>query len=252
MGDSGFRDRIAAALKDTGLINPILARTLGVSVETIRKYKKGKGDIKGVLIERLAKIYGYRPDWLLLGIEPMFEPGSDADKIDWLNQQIDEQDKKIVKDLATVGGDNIGSEIVGHFSYVPMAEAHLNAGGGAFVPSERSIELLSFRKDWLRKIASSVKNLVLMMIDGDSMSPTIQAGDIVMIDRGRTRIISGRIFALGVEDMIMIKRLDVLADGMARIISDNRDNYPPYKQRLSDIRILGQVIWFARQLVRPD
>jgi hypothetical protein len=37
-----------------------------------------------------------------------------------------------------------------------------------------------------------------------------------------------------------------------RIISVNKDEYPPYEVDVDDVRIIGQVIWFARQLVRDE
>jgi phage repressor protein C with HTH and peptisase S24 domain len=37
--------------------------------------------------------------------------------------------------------------------------------------------------------------------------------------------------------------------GRVRVISENRDEYPPYEVDQADLRIIGQVIWFARELV---
>jgi len=150
------------------------------------------------------------------------------------------------------------------FDFVPMAEAHLSAGGGAFVFSESFKDLYAFRKDWLKRIATGKNNLVLMRIIGDSMEPTIKDGDMVMIDRGRTRILSGMIYAIGVGDTINIKRaigvgdtinikrIEALSAETIRIISDNKADYPPYEKPVDQIRILGQVIWSARQYVREE
>jgi phage repressor protein C with HTH and peptisase S24 domain len=133
-----------------------------------------------------------------------------------------------------------------------MAETHLSAGGGAFVISEGFKDLYAFRKDWLRRIATATANLILMRIMGDSMEPTIKDGDMVMIDKGRTRILSGMIYAIGVNDTINIKRVEAMSGGLVRIISDNREEYPSYEHPTDQIRILGQVVWFARQLVREE
>jgi phage repressor protein C with HTH and peptisase S24 domain len=130
-----------------------------------------------------------------------------------------------------------------------MAEAHLSGGGGAFVLSEKFKEYYAFRKEWLRRIATSVKRVVLMPIRGTSMQPTIMDGDVVMLDTGRTRIFDGQIYALSQADTIMIKRLENLVGGRVRIISENRTEFPPYEAEARDIRIIGQIIWFARELV---
>ena len=138
----------------------------------------------------------------------------------------------------------------GYFDFVPMAEAKLNAGGGQVVILEHYGELYAFRKDWLRQVATSAHNIVLMMVEGESMTPTISDGDTVMIDMGRTRIKSGSIFAIGIEDTIIIKRLEYLVNGRIRIISDNRQEYAPYEADSREIRIIGEVIWCAKQFIK--
>jgi phage repressor protein C with HTH and peptisase S24 domain len=40
------------------------------------------------------------------------------------------------------------------------------------------------------------------------MEPGIRAGDTVMIDRSRTAVVAGGIYAVGIDDTIMIKRLE--------------------------------------------
>ena len=136
------------------------------------------------------------------------------------------------------------------FDFVPMAEAKLNAGGGHVVMSEQYGELYAFRKDWLSKVATSARNIVLMRVEGESMTPTISDGDMVMLDMGRTRIKSGSIFAIGIEDTIIIKRLEYLVNGKIRIISDNRQEYAPYEADSREIRIIGEVIWCAKLFVK--
>lgn len=135
-----------------------------------------------------------------------------------------------------------------HFHLVPLAAAHLSAGGGAFVLSERFKDFYAFRKDWLRRVATSPSNIVLMIVSGHSMEATIADGDIVMIDIGRTRVHDGFVYALGQGETIAIKRLENLPGDVLRVISDNKAEYPPYTAHMRDIRIIGQVIWFAREL----
>lgn len=174
--------------------------------------------------------------------------------MDWLLIGRGDRQGVKVKEVAEalLGGTKSEPPDPDEFDWVPMAEAHLNAGGGAFVLSERMKELYAFRKVWLRKVATAVKNVVLMMVEGDSMIPTIAPGDVVMIDRGRSRLKSGLIYALGIDDTIIIKRLELMASGQICVISDNRAEYPPYEANPASIRILGQVIWYARQLVREE
>ncbi|MFH1091212.1 MAG: S24 family peptidase, partial [Pseudomonadota bacterium] len=138
------------------------------------------------------------------------------------------------------------------FTLVPLAEAHLSAGGGSWVPSERAQKFLAFRRDWLKAYASSPQNVVLLLVQGQSMAPTLVDGDLVMLDVGRRQPLnSGGIYAIGHEDTISIKRLEILLGSRnIRVISDNRNEYPPYVVDLSELRILGRIIWYARELIR--
>jgi len=132
------------------------------------------------------------------------------------------------------------------FDYIPMAETQLSAGGGAFVISEEIEGYYAFRKSWLNRVASSAKNLVLMRVLGDSMSPTIQEDDTVMIDIGKRSIKEGMIYAIRFDSTVMIKRLAFRPGGRILIISDNRHEYEPYEVEMRDLHIIGQIIFFCR------
>ena len=93
--------------------------------------------------------------------------------------------------------------------------------------------------------------MVLMHVTGDSMHPTIWDGDMVMVDQSKTVPVDGRIFAMGIDSGIVVKRL-VLMPGKVKLVSDNKE-YPPLEVDLrgdlaDSFRIIGQVIWFAREL----
>lgn len=75
-------------------------------------------------------------------------------------------------------------------------------------------------------------------------------GDIVMIDCGRKSIYDGCIYGQGIGETITIKRLETLSGGKIGIMSDNRSEYPPYEGNAQDLRIIGQVIWIGRDLVK--
>ena len=132
------------------------------------------------------------------------------------------------------------------FDYIPTAETLLSAGGGAFVISEKIEGYYAFRNKWLSRVASSLKNLVLMRVLGDSMSPTIQEDDTVMIDIGKKSIKEGMIYAIRFDSTVMIKRLAFRPGGRMLIISDNRHEYEPYEADAKDLHIIGQIIFFCR------
>ena len=81
------------------------------------------------------------------------------------------------------------------------------------------------------------------------MHPTIQNKDTVMIDASRCQIKEGQIYALRADHTIMIKRLSFRLNDKIQIISDNKQAFEPYEVNVSDIHILGQVIFFSRVLI---
>lgn len=135
------------------------------------------------------------------------------------------------------------------FDYIPMAEAKLSAGGGCFVLSEEMEGYYAFRKNWLSRVASSPKNLVLMRVHGGSMNPTLQDGDTVMIDTGRTDIKEGMLYALRFDSTIMVKRLAFRPGSRIKIISDNRQEYESYEADMRELHIIGQIIFFCRTFI---
>lgn len=135
------------------------------------------------------------------------------------------------------------------FHYVPMAKAKLSAGGGMFVLSEDVSDYYAFRKKWLNRIATSPKNVVLMEVQGNSMAPTILDKDTVLIDTGRMEIIEGMIYAIRLDHTIMIKRLTHRPGGIINVISDNKEEFEPYQANRKDIHIIGQIIFFSRDLI---
>lgn len=138
------------------------------------------------------------------------------------------------------------------FDYVPMAEVQLSAGNGAFVLSEDMQEHYAFRKDWLSRTVSSARNAVLVHVTGNSMAPTIIENDVVMLDTGRRHVYDGKIYALRMDNTVMVKRLALRPADRILVISDNKEEYEPYEADRKDIHVLGQIVWFARTLVKTD
>ena len=83
------------------------------------------------------------------------------------------------------------------------------------------------------------------------MAPEICDKDMVLIDQSQNELVAGGIFAIGIEETIMVKELDV-EPGTLLIRSKNKDYDPIRIPRGSDIerniRIIGRVIWWCREV----
>lgn len=107
-----------------------------------------------------------------------------------------------------------------------------------------------FSEAWLRSLGVSAYDAELLQAQGDSMHPTIQDGDLMLVDRGYGEVLHGKIYALVVNDLVVVKRVNILAIGGMMLISDN-DRYPSETIQGNDINSLsfqGRVAWYGRAI----
>lgn len=217
---------------------------------TIRGYETDTTSPNADFISAICEHYSLSSDWLLFGNGPMTKEVSVPPKSTTKPSHESEQHAAITVDAngqpKIPEWKNPDPEI---FDYIPMAKANLSAGGEAFVLTEEIEGYYAFRNTWLNSVASSKRNLVLMRVIGDSMEPTIKSGDTVLIDTGRKEIKEGQIYALRVDNTVIIKRLAYRLGGKVMIISDNRQEFETYEASPEDVHVLGQVIFFSRVLI---
>jgi phage repressor protein C with HTH and peptisase S24 domain len=131
---------------------------------------------------------------------------------------------------------------------VPRVRARLHAGGGSFETSPEIESYYAFSRAWLRR-KGNPEQMVLMDVIGDSMSPVIEEGDTVLVDQSRTEIYAGAIYAVGIDDTVMVKRIEKHPQHLV-LISANARYAPVYLQdeEINRVRIIGRVIWICREL----
>lgn len=88
-----------------------------------------------------------------------------------------------------------------------------------------------------------------MDIVGNSMEPELKNGDTVLIDLVQKAILGGAIYAVGLDDTIMVKRLEKRPDKLV-LLSDNKEYSPIYfeGEEINNVHIIGKVIWICREL----
>lgn len=134
------------------------------------------------------------------------------------------------------------------FETIPKVKTRLSAGDGSFDVDQKIADYYSFQKLWLRKRGNPA-NMVLMDIVGNSMEPELKDGDTVLVDRSKREILAGAIYAVGVEDTVLIKRLEKLPDKLV-LRSDNEKYSPIYitGDDINRVRVLGKVLWICREI----
>jgi hypothetical protein len=133
---------------------------------------------------------------------------------------------------------------------VPRLALGASAGPGALDPDEAAHGALAFDARWLRALGGRPDMLSIIRVDGESMAPTLNDGDDIMVDRsdGAPRLRDG-IYVLRMDDALIVKRLAVTPRrGHVSIRSDNA-LYPAFENvDLRTITIIGRVIWAGRRV----
>ena len=134
-------------------------------------------------------------------------------------------------------------------SYVMVPGARTGADAGESLAREGGSGLYAFRLDVLEREHIPPEKCVLMPVSDDSMEPLIREGDTILVDESAREPKDGRIFVVGLGDVLLVKRLAKIPDGW-RLCSENR-NRPDTDVRggeLESLRFHGRVRWFGRML----
>jgi phage repressor protein C with HTH and peptisase S24 domain len=141
-----------------------------------------------------------------------------------------------------------GEDIHEELHRVPKVRARLDAGGGSFEVDSDVEGHYAFRRQWLRS-KGQPDQMVLMEVTGDSMEPVLCDGDTVLIDQSQRRVFAGGIYAVGVQDTILVKRVEKHPYRLA-LISANPGYSPIYLMgdEIDTVRIIGRVVWMCRDM----
>jgi len=135
---------------------------------------------------------------------------------------------------------------VDDFVLVRKVSARLGAGS-SLLTDDSPDGYYSFRKSWLESLGMLAKP-VLMQVMGESMIPTLLDSDMVLIDEADKDIRSGKLYAVGIGEELLIKRVFMKPDGAIVLKSDNPE-YPTWEvQPDEQPRIIGRARWVGRML----
>ncbi len=128
----------------------------------------------------------------------------------------------------------------------------VSAGPGALVNEELGKPFFAFDERWLKALTPSPpSNLSVVRVEGDSMAPTLNAGDDILVDRGDAaeRLRDG-IYVLRIDDALLVKRVALNPVGRRVTIQSDNPAYPDWPDcGLDEIKCIGRVIWSGRRIV---
>lgn len=134
--------------------------------------------------------------------------------------------------------------------YVPEYDVKLSAGHGCEIISENIIRHIPLLKSELRALGLNEKHLAIFTVDGESMMNSLVNGERVLIDRSQETAIDNRIFAVCVDNTVLIKRLLINPVSNSVMVSSDNDTYKRFDFTANeDTKIIGMaVLTLSRKL----
>lgn len=129
-------------------------------------------------------------------------------------------------------------------------EVVASMGYGVTIYNERQTATYSISKKLVDDLGISRNQTEMIFAQGDSMMPTIEGGDSLLVDHTRTEIYDGKIYCVRIDGQLYAKRLQKIPPNTIRIVSDN-DKYRCFEINLSqnpefDFEVIGEVRWWGR------
>lgn len=158
----------------------------------------------------------------------------------------DEVPEKFIRKLCEVLGITV-NEFIGaaapenEYFPVPLREAGGGMGGGYHSGSKRIQSYISLRRDFLLTKTSNPEALSFIHASGESMFPTIPPDAAVLIDESQIEPVNGKIFYVMLNNVFLIKRLEVREGKTIALISDNGSKREELAED-DNFQILGKAI----------
>jgi phage repressor protein C with HTH and peptisase S24 domain len=213
MSAAGFDMFLRRVFEATGIASQNeLASVLNIHRAAVSQAKR-KGAVPERWILILSRKFGLNPEWLETG------------------------------EGLTFSSQEAGAAFV----HVPKVAARLSAGGGSFETASKIEGHFAFQRSWLTQKGDPGR-MVLMDVSGDSMEPEIRDGDMVLIDRSRVEMLAGAIYAVGVDEAILVKRVEKQPNAL--VLHSDNPRYAPMVLRgdeTAGVRMIGRVIWVCRE-----
>jgi len=226
--------KIKSIREAEGLTRSQLSDLIGISTDTLAQYETGR--IKTIGLEKLDKIVNHDRFhkyalWLVSEkTEPEVGQISPSDLSGYVQTH--------KKDSAHI--------------QLPFYEISASAGVGLLAEVEERPKTISFEPYWLRnEIGVCPNNVFLMLVDGDSMQPTLKNGSMIMVNRDVDNLSDG-VYVMRHDNNLLVKRLQMLPGGIIRVKSDNT-MYDPWeitKSQLDgeELALIGRVVWTGQKM----
>ena len=145
-------------------------------------------------------------------------------------------------------------DLAGRDGLVPVnrTAVRASAGPGAIVSEEAGRPYFAFDERWLKALTASPSDkLSIIRVEGDSMAPTLNAGDDILVDLGdREDRLRDGVYVLRIDEALVVKRIALHPIGRRVTVQSDNPAYPDWPDcDLGELNCIGRVIWAGRKLV---
>ena len=139
----------------------------------------------------------------------------------------------------------------GNFLKVPVrGNVNASMGYGISVYDESQTGVYEISRQLAEDIGVSHGHVDMIFASGNSMIPTIEGGDSLLVDLTKKEIYDGRIYCVRIDGQLYAKRLQKIPPNKVVIISDNQQ-YKSFDIDFSkdiefDFEVIGEVRWWGR------
>jgi len=212
-----FADRLKAILKEKGILQKDLVLLMRSDKGTVSRWVNNKTQPEVNTVKAICKVTKTRYSYLANGKGEMFSK---------------EEPRETNND---------------DFTTVKIYDTPIVGGHGAENDIELTIGTMAFKTDWLRsQLLADPNNVSLAFVSGDSMSPKINRGDMILVDHSVVDQVAEGIWVVDIGGGPIVKKVQRLSKTKIKLRSENKEYETiivDFKEDPEAARFIGRVVW---------
>ncbi|WP_439258279.1 XRE family transcriptional regulator [Lonepinella sp. BR2271] len=210
-----------------------LADTLGVSLSTLQLWETNEREPQASMIITIADQLGVTPNYLLTGEKTSINQQALGFTPSTEQEQPNETEKNV----------NFQQEDETYDDIVDYRDVRISAGFGYENDEPTELNTIKVERAWFLRNRLNAKNCAMFKVSGDSMYPTLDDNEEIIVDCSKKDLTEGKIFIINHSGTMWVKRIKRNFDSI-ELISDN-NFYDPIKlneEESNQLNIIGQVV----------
>ncbi|MGX2968768.1 XRE family transcriptional regulator [Ursidibacter sp. B-7004-1] len=227
--DLKFAERMEELMKKHGGSIASFAQKLEVTPPTVTRWIKGEADPSRSNLIKIAEATNVSVQWLATGEEP-------TAKENFIEKAFQRAGQLLQEGISMING---------------YPSINVSAGFGSFNEGVTQPEGQEPYSDaLLASLGVKASNCGVFWANGDSMQPTIDDGDQLLVDLSKKEVKGNKIYLVQNDESVWVKRVRVEWN-YVELISDNKE-YRPIQitsEEAQNLQIIGQVVHIGHSLI---